>query len=119
MYHPNHELALNSNTTEYQLPVPSTALRGTVEVHDTGGAVAMRFGFRRGERSFRGSITFRRVRAYRHFQEIHCTVPQIQPAYDKLIEVDNSPWAAEVRSNTNRRFWDQWILRHYMIYLDS
>jgi len=105
--------------TGYQLPVPSTDLLGSVELEDRARFVSIHFKyFLSGERR-RGSLTFDNVRAYRHRAEVHCTADQIESGYDQLVEVEESPWASELRRDTTAVWREYWLLRHFLIYFDS
>jgi hypothetical protein len=107
------------HTTGYELPVPSTSLDGAVEVRDLDAGVTISFDFWRDGKKHRGAIEFRKVRAYRFRAEIHCTAEQVEDAYDTLVEVKESSWAAEIRADTEPRWRNTWVLRHFMIYFDS
>lgn len=108
-----------THTTGYQLPVPSNELDGGVEFRDLGETVTISFTFRRNGSKHRGAIEFGKVRAYRFRAEVHCTAEQVGSAYDTLVEVTESSWAAEIRGDTALRWRDTWTLRHFMIYIDS
>jgi hypothetical protein len=108
--------------TGYRLPVPSTSLTGEVDFRYPlligGAAAVLSFPYRIEGQAHRGRLVFRKVRAFSHRAEIHCTVDQIR-AYDVLTEVLDSPWAAELRDVTNQYQRDQWVMRHFRIYFDS
>lgn len=105
--------------TGYQLPVPSTDLLGSVELEGSGRCVSIRFKYLRDGERRRGSLTFDKVRAYRHRAEVHCTAEQIESGYDQLVEIEGSPWASELRRDATAVWRDYWQLRHLLIYLDS
>jgi hypothetical protein len=65
------------------------------------------------------TLRFHKVRAYRHYAEVHCTAEVIETSYDKLVTVEDSSWAAEIRQQTSSQWRNYWKLRHFMIYFDS
>src|SRR5690242_19376662 len=101
-----------------ELPVPSTALKRDPSFWAPGGVAELRFEFERDGRPLRGGIRFERVRAFRQRAESHCTVWHVD-AYDTLVEVNDSTWVQELQDAEPAQTWGKWVLRHYLIYLDS
>jgi hypothetical protein len=64
-------------------------------------------------------ILFHKPRAYRTRQEVHCTPWHVNEVYDNLCEVTDSDWVDELRGDTVPDWRDRWVMRHFMIYLDS
>jgi hypothetical protein len=66
-----------------------------------------------------GGIEFYWVTAMRKRNERCCKVWHIDGVFDTLMEIEDSPWADEIRSDTQELWRDKWAMHHYMIYLDS
>jgi len=103
----------------FELPVPSTAVEGSIEFLDKGAQVTLVAHFKEGQLRRRTELSFSKVRAYRHRAEAHCTAGHIEGAYDTLVEVTDSDWVNELRRDTAERLRDKWVMRHFMIYFDS
>jgi len=99
----------------YEVPVPSTEFEGTTSV--CNGVI--RFQYYRDTVLRRSGIEFKRVAATRTRAERCCTAWHIEGNYDKLVEIEGSPWVEEVRADTAERWKNKWEMHHYMIYLDS
>lgn len=101
------------------VPVASTSF--TTEAYFDGKGVypAIRFGYRREGIEQLGHIQFSRVLAMRKRAERCCKVWHVEGAYDTLVEVEDSPWVAEMRADTNERWRNEWGMHYYLIYLDS
>lgn len=111
---------MKANETGFELPIASTDLTKPVEVHDSGAQVTFTFTFNAAIGSLETvRLRFEKVRAYRYRGETHCTSEQIEASYDRLVEIADSPWAAEIRRDTTREWRDFWIMRHFMIFADS
>lgn len=100
----------------YKVPVPSTAFEG-------GGAYmhhsTIRYEYYRDGVLYRSGIRFKIVPATRTRTERCCKTWHIEDTYDTLVEVEDSPWTAEIRTDMSKQWRDKWEMRHYMIYLDS
>lgn len=108
------------NDSLFELPLPSTDLSGAIELHDSGATVTLSFPFMGlGEKRQTTTISFAKVRAYRHRAESHCTAEQIESAYDTLIEISDSEWIAQLRSDTSAHKRAFWKMRHFRIFADS
>src|SRR4051812_35528704 len=107
-------------TTEklLELPSASTELVGPVELHDFGESLKIKFPFSRTTSGI-VELGFSNVRAYRHFAEVHSSAWQIESSYDALVEVLDSSWTDEIRRTTPERWQERWVMRHFMIYVDS
>jgi hypothetical protein len=102
-----------------ELPVPSTALRTDPVFEHLGGEAVLRFEFEWDGRSYRGGLRFEKVRAYRFRAEGHVTAWHVEGAYDTMVEVTGSGWAAELLAAEPAETWERWEIRHFMIYIDS
>ncbi len=103
----------------YTVPVASTSF-------DNGGAYMLldtiRYDYGREGSHYRSGVRFKRPIATRTYSENASKAWHIEGAYDTLVEIENSPWVAEIQAATadiQRRFGQKWELHHYMIYLDS
>jgi hypothetical protein len=101
------------------LPTPSTALTSDVELVRTVGSAEIRYEFDRDGALFRGVISFHKVRAGRWRAEGHCTAWHIKDCYDTVAEVEESDWVEELRHAAQTTGHRSWVMRHFMIYLDS
>jgi hypothetical protein len=70
-------------------------------------------------RERRIEIVFVKPRAFRKREECYCTIWHIDQAYDTVCERVNSDWVAELRKDAVPEWRDYWVMRHFMIYLDS
>ncbi|MCW5220686.1 hypothetical protein D5041_13295 [Verminephrobacter aporrectodeae subsp. tuberculatae] len=68
-------------------------------------------------RSF--GVLFIKPRAFRKREEIYCTVWHIEDAYDTVCEIQGSDWVDELRAAATPDKRDYWVMRHFMIYVDS
>lgn len=64
-------------------------------------------------------VVFVKPRAFRKRAEIYCTAWHVKNAYDTVCEVTESDWVAELRNDAVPDWRDRWVMRHYMIYVDS
>lgn len=104
----------------YELPVLSSEFRGLRIQVSPGRDYALVYECKDQQGgSAQGQITFHRVRAYRFRAEVHCTGWHVEGAYDVLAHVEESEWSASIRRETAQGWADEWVLNHYMIYLDS
>ena len=103
----------------FELPVPSTALEGSILFVDKGAEVTLVARFRENGKGRRTELSFSKVRAYRQRAEVHCTPAHIEGAYDTLVEVRESAWVAELLRDTPDRWRKAWLMRHFMIFIDS
>ena len=99
-------------------PVASTSFNTEAYFDGNGVCPAIRFGYRQEGVEHHGHIQFSMVAATRHRVERCCKVWHIEGAYDTLVEVEDSPWVAEIRADTSEQWRDAWEMHHYMIYLD-
>jgi hypothetical protein len=101
-----------------QIPTPSTAILDLDVVHD-GGALELRFEYDDEGAFFRSGVRFERTRATQWRAESHCVLWHIDGAYDTVAEVLDSPWVAQLRRDTTKGWETYFVLRHFMLYLDS
>ena len=102
-----------------ELPTPSTAIISGVSVVGDGGSVTLRFEFDRDGDIFKSGVTFARVRATQWRAESHCTRWHIEGAYDTVVEVEVSPWVAELEASQSSSPRTPWVMKHFMLFIDS
>jgi len=64
-------------------------------------------------------VLFLKPRAFRKREEVYCTAWHVQVAYDTVCEVVDSDWVAELRRDAVPEWRDRWVMRHFIIYIDS
>ena len=102
-----------------ELPSPSTACISdpmmSFEVGDL--LLSMDFDYECATRSAR--LRFVKPRAFRKRAEIYCTVWHVKDVYDTVCEVQGSDWVQELCADSVPEWRDKWVMRHFMIYVDS
>ena len=103
----------------FSLPCASTsAMEGPTLIDDDRGLLLSMVCDDDGKRRNTG-VLFGKPRALRKRSEIYCTLWHIEGAYDTVCEVQGSDWVDELRAVAVPEWRDYWIMRHFMIYLDS
>lgn len=102
-----------------QISTPSTAITSDVVAVLEGGALRLRFQFDREGVLLSSGLVFWKVRAHQWRAESHCTAWHIEGAYDTIVEVEDSPWVAELLMAEPAETWGRWVIRHFMVFLDS
>ena len=64
-------------------------------------------------------VLFVEPRAFRKREETYCTGWHVKDVYDTVCEIRDSDWVAELRNDAVPEWRDRWIMRHFMIYVDS
>lgn len=64
-------------------------------------------------------VHFVKPRAFRKREEIYCTGWHVKDVYDTVCEVIDSDWVSELRKDAVPGWRDYWVMRHFMIYVDS
>jgi hypothetical protein len=99
-----------------RLPIPSTEMDEVTLLHARGAlSLRLEYGEREGST---GQFRFERARAHRHRAESHCPAWTVG-AYDRLVEIDESPWLQELVAAMPEDMRDLFEMHHYAIYLDS
>ena len=103
----------------FSLPCPSTgAMHGpTLVDQDRGLLLSLVCDDDGRERQL--GVLFVKPRAFRKREETYCTGWQVKDAYDTVCEVKGSDWVAELRNDAVPEWRDRWVMRHFIIYLDS
>lgn len=65
------------------------------------------------------AVLFVNPRAFRKRAETYCTGWHVEHTYDTVCEITGSSWVEELRRDAVPEWRDYWIMRHFMIYLDS
>lgn len=102
-----------------ELPFPSTALicDPLLYIDMADLLLSMSFDDNKNEVSFR--LKFLKQRAFRKRSEIYCTEWHIADPYDTVCEIKESDWVAELRNDAVPEWRDYWVMRHFIIYIDS
>ena len=101
------------------LPFPSAAvIRGPVLCTD-GGDLLLSMDFDDDGQKRLASLRFMKQRAFRKRSETYCTGWHVNDIYDTVCEVQGSDWVNELRAASAPEWRDQWVMRHFMIYVDS
>lgn len=64
-------------------------------------------------------VLFAKPRAFRKREEVYCTVWHVKDVYDAACEITESDWVTELRRDAVPEWRDRWVMRHFMIYVDS
>lgn len=64
-------------------------------------------------------VLFVKPRAFRKREETYCTGWHIKDVYDTVCEIKDSDWVVELRNDAVPEWRDYWVMRHFMIYVDS
>ena len=64
-------------------------------------------------------LRFLQHRAHRFRSECYCTAWHIEEVYDTVCKVSGSKWIKELRVDAVPEWRDYWVMRHFMIYVDS
>lgn len=96
----------------------SSAIRGpTLFDQDKGLLLSMICDDDGGERPV--GVLFIKPRAFRKREETYCTGWHIKDVFDTVCEIRKSDWVAELRNDASAEWRDYWVMRHFMIYVDS
>jgi len=102
-------------TPLFSVPVPSTNFSDDPRIAFDNADLRLEFRYQ----SKLGAITFSKVRSFRHRGEPYCTAWHIEGNYDLLAEVHPSDWVDELKQSAPEHQRSSWMMRHFMIYLDS
>jgi hypothetical protein len=64
-------------------------------------------------------VLFIKPRAFRKREEIYCTSWHVYAVYDTVCEIRGSDWVDELRAAAVPEWRDYWVMRHFMVYVDS
>jgi hypothetical protein len=98
----------------YELPLMATSPNDGASFW-----AVVRFEYPRKRVFYRGGIRFKGIAAKRERNE-HCITPLNHESFHKLIEIENSEWAKEIRADIHEGWSDLgWQTHHYMIFVDD
>jgi hypothetical protein len=103
----------------FSLPYPSTSAISDPLIidRDDGLVLSMTCDVERQNKSV--AVIFTKPRAFRKRAEIYCTRWQTQDAYDAVCEIHQSDWVDELQNVATPEWRKYWVMRHFMIYVDS
>ena len=103
----------------FALPCPSTAaIHGPTLVDQDRGLLLSMVCDDDG-REHPVGVLFVKPRAFRKREETYCTGWHVKDVYDTVCEIRDSDWVAELRNDAVPEWRDRWVMRHFMIYVDS
>ncbi|SEM39133.1 hypothetical protein [Xaviernesmea oryzae] len=101
-----------------ELPYPSTAIiRGPILGNEDGG-LQLSMIFDEENTYYHFQLRFEKVRAFCKRAEVYCTQFHIK-AYDVVCEISDSTWVDELKNDVVIEWRDRWVMRHFVIYIDS
>jgi hypothetical protein len=103
----------------FTLPCSSTALLREPILSIDGSDLLLAMDFDDDGKKKSVTLKFTKQRAFRERGEIYCTGWHIKDSYDAVCEVKKSDWVKELLSAAVPDKRDAWIMRHFMIYIDS
>lgn len=106
-------------TPLHLLPFPSTALLKDPVLSTNGSDLLLSMDFDDDGKRKVARLKFAKQRAFRKRGEIYCTGWHIKDAYDTVCEVKESDWVKELQNDAAPDKRDTWVMRHFMIYVDS
>jgi len=101
-----------------ELPSPSTACISYPTLSE-GGDLLLSMDFDDECAAQSACLRFVKARAFRKRAEIYCTAWHVTDTYDTVCEVQESDWVQELRSDSVPEWRDRWVMRHFIIYVDS
>ncbi|MFZ4381625.1 MAG: hypothetical protein ACOYO0_06635 [Sandarakinorhabdus sp.] len=102
-----------------ELPFASTAAVGGPVLATAGGDLLLSMDFDDEGKQRSACLRFVKRRAFRERSEIYCTAWHVTDTFDTVCEVQGSDWVHELRSASVPEWSDYWVMRHFMIYIDS
>lgn len=102
-----------------ELPFSSTALICSPILRTEGGSLLLSMDFDDDGQERSALLRFVKQRAFRKRSEIYCTAWHVADAFDSVCEVQSADWVQELQSASVPELRNQWVMRHFMIYVDS
>lgn len=103
----------------FSLPCPSTAVMRGPDLAADGGDLLLSMDFDDDGQKRSAYLRFVKQRAFRKRSETYCTSWHIKDAYDTVCEIRDSDWVDELRAAAVPEWRDYWVMRHFMVYVDS
>jgi hypothetical protein len=102
-----------------ELPFASTAVVRSPVLSTDGGDLRLFMEFDEEGKTRSVNLRFVKQRAFRKRSETYCTAWHVTDTFDTVCEVQGSDWVQELRSASLPEWRDQWVMRHFMIYVDN
>jgi hypothetical protein len=102
-----------------ELPLASTAVIIDPTLRTDGGDLLLSMDFDDAGQRRPACLRFVRQRAFRKRSETYCTAWHVTDTFDAVCEVQGSDWVQELRTAAQPEWRDRWVMRHFMIYVDS
>jgi len=103
----------------FSLPCPSTAAIHGPTLVDQDRGLLLSLVCDDDGRERQTGVLFLKPRAFRKREQIYCTGWHVKDTYDTVCEVKGSVWVAELRNDAVPEWRDRWVMRHFIIYIDS
>ena len=110
---------MNKKVKVLELAFPSTAMASSPLLSTKGGDLVLSLEFDYEGIKHSSNLQFTKVRAFKKLSEIYCTAWHVVDTFDTLCEVRESVWVTEMRAAASAEWRDFWIMRHFIIYVDS
>lgn len=101
------------------LPFASTSVTSDPSLCTTGGDLLLSMDFDDDGKTHPACLRFVKQRAFRKRSESYCTGWHVVDVFDTVCEILESDWVSELRAASAPEWRDQWVMRHFMIYLDG
>jgi hypothetical protein len=102
-----------------ELPFASSAVIRDPLLSTDGGDLLLWMEFDDEGKTQSVCLRFVKQRAFRKRSETYCTAWHVIDTFDTVCEVQGSDWEQELRSASASEWRNQWVMRHFIIYLDS
>lgn len=101
------------------LPFASTSVISGPSLCTDGGDLLLSMNFDDDGQTRPACLRFVKQRAFRKRSESYCTGWHVVDVFDTVCEVLESDWVSELRAASAPEWRDHWVMRHFMIYMDS
>jgi hypothetical protein len=102
-----------------ELPLPSSAIIRGPNLRTDGGDLRLSMDFDNDGQMLSTSLRFVKDRAFRQRGEVYFTAWHVADTFDTVCEVQPSDWVKELRLASVLTARDQWVMRHFIIYVDN
>ncbi len=102
-----------------ELPRPSSAVIDGPHLCTEGADLRLAMDFDDDGRIVSSVVSFVRQRAFRKRSEAYCAAWHVAGTFDTVCEVQDSDWVKELRRDSTLAGRDPWVMRHFIIYVDS
>lgn len=102
-----------------ELPLPSSGAIGDPILRTDGGDLLLSMDLDDAGQRRSVCLRFVKQRALRKRSETYCTSWHIKDTFDTVCEVQGSDWVQELYITAQPEWRDHWVMRHFMIYVDS